>query len=257
MLYQSDTDKPIAIIEAKRKGQDIDAAIKDAEEKYARPLGVKIIFAYDGAFFKSWHIEARKELLVDGAAVTQLITERRLLRFINEGFTISEVIPKVKHSRAELINAFAWANNLLRKEGLREGIERFTEFANLLFLKLISELEVEREKEGEPRLLEDAYCWKTFAHMDAPAMMRYINDTVLPHLVATYNDSGEVFQKELLIKNPKTLAQIVDKLSGISLVDADSDVKGDAFEYFLKESITVGNDLGEYFTPRHIVESDD
>ena len=28
---------------------------------------------------------------------------------------------------------------------------------------------------------------------------------------------------------------------------------GGAFEYFLKASVTVGNDLGEYFTPRHII----
>ena len=45
----------------------------------------------------------------------------------------------------------------------------------------------------------------------------------------------------------------MDKLSTLTLLNADSDIKGDAFEYFLKNSITVGNDLGEYFTPRHIV----
>jgi len=38
------------------------------------------------------------------------------------------------------------------------------------------------------------------------------------------------------------------------LLDTNSDIKGDAFEYFLKNSISVGNDLGEYFTPRHIVK---
>ena len=43
-------------------------------------------------------------------------------------------------------------------------------------------------------------------------------------------------------------------MSNLSLLDAESDVKGDAFEYFLKHSVTVGNDLGEYFTPRHIVK---
>jgi hypothetical protein len=30
---------------------------------------------------------------------------------------------------------------------------------------------------------------------------------------------------------------------------------GDAFEYFLKESAATKNDLGEYFTPRHIVKT--
>ncbi|MCW3984875.1 MAG: N-6 DNA methylase [Candidatus Bathyarchaeota archaeon] len=254
VLYESETDEPIAIIEAKRKGRNIDQAIKEAEEKYANPLEVKIIFAYDGAFFKSWHTEAKRELLIDGTAVTQLIPEKRLLRFLKEGYSISEVSPKTKHTRAELINIFKWANDLFRKEGLREGIERFTEFANLLFLKLISEMEIEREEEGAPRILEEQYCWEAFSDLDEKRMMNYINNTVLPYLVDRYNHSGDVFNKELLIRNPKTLVAIVKKLDSIRLMDADSDVKGDAFEYFLKDSVIVGNDLGEYFTPRHLVK---
>ncbi len=253
VLYRSESDEPIGIIEAKRKGQDIDAAIQDAKTKYADPLGVKIIFAYDGAFFKSWHTEAKKELGVDGLAVTQLISEKKLLRFLGEGPEISEVTPTIKHSRSELISIFKWANDLLRKEGLREGIERFTEFANLLFLRLISEMEREREKEGEPRILDEQYCWEAFCNLDQITMMNYINDTVLPHLVSQYNHSGDVFENRLRIKNPKTLAMIVHRLSSLNLLDTESDVKGDAFEYFLKDSITVGNDLGEYFTPRHLV----
>lgn len=253
VLYKSGTDGPIAIIEAKRKGKSVDQAIVDSYEKYAKPLGVRIIFAYDGAFFKSWHTEAQKELSIDGAVVTQLVPEKKLLRFLKEGYSISEVTPTVKHSRSELISIFKWANDLLRKEGLRKGIERFTEFANLIFLKLISELEHEREKNEEPRILDVQYCWEAFADMNEVPMMNYVNDTVLPKLVEDYNHSGEVFQSKLLIKSSKTLKSIVGKLSSINLMDADSDVKGDAFEYFIKDSVTVGNDLGEYFTPRHIV----
>lgn len=253
VLYKSGTDEPIAIIEAKRKGQNVDDAISDAEEKYAKPLGVKVIFAYDGAFFKSWHTDAKKELLVDGVAITQLQTEKKILRFVAEGNEISELTPRVKHSRAELITIFKDANNLLRSEGLREGIERFTEFANLLFLKLISEMEKDRESRGEKRILEDVYCWDSFSNLDAPRMMQYINNTVLPHLVEEYNHSGDVFESKLLIRKPATLEKIVRKLSATNFIDTDSDVKGDAFEYFLRDSITVGNDLGEYFTPRHLV----
>src|SRR3989344_385508 len=254
VLYEKDTDKPIAIIEAKRKGQVLDKAIEQAVELYAKPLGVNIIFTYDGTFFKSWHVTDEKELLMDDEPVTQLIEERMILRFLAEGSDISTITPKVKHTRGELISIFRWANDLLRKEGLREGIERFTEFTNLLFLKIISELEEERIKNNEKRLLQDEYLWNSFANLEAKTMMNYINKTILPHLVERYNHSGEVFQKEMIIKNPKTLKMIVDRLSKISLMDADSDVKGDAFEYFLKSSITLGNDLGEYFTPRHLVK---
>ena len=253
VLYKSHSDDPIAIIEAKRKGWNVNQALQQGIE-YANLLGVKIVFAFDGAFVKSYHIDDDKKLSIDGVVVTQLLSEKRINQFILEGSEISESSPKTKHTRAELINIFSWANDLLRKEGLREGIERFTEFANLLFLKLISELEIEREQSGEQRILDVQYSWEAFVDLKPTQMMNYINDTVLPHLVEKYNHSGDVFQPKLSIKNVKTLSKIVEKISQVNLMDADSDVKGDAFEYFLKNSVTVGNDLGEYFTPRHLVK---
>ena len=83
--------------------------------------------------------------------------------------------------------------------------------------------------------------------------MGYLNDTVLPFLVDRYNRTGDVFQEKMQITNPNTLKEIVDRLSGLTLINTESEIKGDAFEYFLK-SLTTGNDLGEYFTPRHIVK---
>jgi len=66
---------------------------------------------------------------------------------------------------------------------------------------------------------------------------------------------SDIFNKKLLINKPDNLKSIVDNISKIgNLLDTNSDIKGDAFEYFLKNSISVGNDLGEYFTPRHIVK---
>lgn len=254
VLYDSETKEPIAIIEAKRKGQDLGDAIEQAEEKYAKPLGVNIIFAYDGTFFKSWHVEEEHELEIDGEAVTGLLPERKVKRFKENGHSISDITPVVEHTRAELINVFKWANNLLREEGLREGIERFTEFSNLLFLKLISEIEEKREESEGGRVLEKEYCWESFKDLEPKKMMNYINNTVLPRLVGEYNHSGDVFEEELSIKDPKTLVEIVERLSELNLSSADTDVKGDAFEYFLKSSVSVGNDLGEYFTPRHLVK---
>ena len=149
---------------------------------------------------------------------------------------------------------FSQANSLLRKEGLRAGLERFSEFSNLLFLKLISEIETDREESGLPRRLEQRYCWDAFSSRPPAEMLDYVNDIVLPRLVGQYNHSGDVFQPRLSIARPETLKEVVEKLSALSLLDAESDVKGDAFEYFLKHSVTMGNDLGEYFTPRHIVK---
>lgn len=252
ILYKSETFEPIAVIEAKRLGQNLKQALKQAES-YAKCLDIKIVFAIDGAIIEAREVNTGSVLKLDGQIITDLINEKLLLKFISEGAEVS--FPEVvAHTRKELIEIFSHANKLLRQEGMREGVERFTEFSNLLFLKLIDEIENDREKNGEERRLEKRYCWSSFCDKDAKELLDYINDTVLPKLVGKYNHSGDVFKKTLGITNPNILKKIVDKLSGLTLSNTDSDVKGDAFEYFLKNSITVGNDLGEYFTPRHIVK---
>jgi type I restriction enzyme M protein len=253
ILYQSGTDKPIAVIEAKRSGQSLTKALDQAVQQYAKPLKVDIVFVADGAIIESYDCRTNVPLRMDDDLVTTLLNEKQILRHIEEGASIYTP-DVVQHTKQELIQVFSEANDLLRKEGLREGIERFSEFSNLLFLKLISEIENDRANNGEKRILEKKYCWETFCDKPADEMLDYINDTILLRLVDKYNHSGDVFQKKLLIKNPDTLEKIVQKLSKLTLLDTDSDIKGDAFEYFLKNSISVGNDLGEYFTPRHIVK---
>ena len=253
VLYEPNTDRPLGIIESKRPGQTLSQAIDDAILKYATPLGVHVVFATDGVLCETFDVRESTPLLFDEEPIIDLLPPHLLLRFANEGAKLLTPT-KAQQTKQALIEAFSYANDLLRKEGLREGIERFSEFSNILFLKLISEIENKREVEGKSRSLESRYCWDAFAQKTQEEMLDYINDTVLPRLVNSYNHSGEVFQSRLQIAKASTLHAIIEKLSPLSLLDTESDVKGDAFEYFLKNSITVGNDLGEYFTPRHIVK---
>lgn len=57
---------------------------------------------------------------------------------------------------------------------------------------------------------------------------------------------------ETLVK-PSILNTIVAKLDDLHLSATHSDIKGDAFEYFLRNYGGADTDFGEYFTPRHIV----
>lgn len=253
VLYKSGTDLPIGIIEAKRSGQNLKTALEYSIKHYAEPLGVNILFITDGTIIETYDRRTKSNLKLDGQLITDFISEKLLLRFINEGSEIYSP-ERINYTRRELIKIFSDANYLLREEGIREGIERFTEFSNLLFLKLISEIEDNRESNGENRRLAKKYCWESFYKKDAEEMLDHINKIILPELVNKYNHSGDVFQSELKIKSSENLKHIVDKLSELKLLDAESDVKGDAFEYFLKNSVSVGNDLGEYFTPRHIIK---
>src|SRR3989344_3489831 len=220
VLYKSGTDEPIGIIEAKRSGQSLKKALEQAINFYAKPIGVNVIFVTDGTIVETFDIRSHSTLKIDDQIVTDFITEKQLLKFAQEGAQLFSP-DKITYTKRELIKIFEEADGLLRKEGLREGVERFTEFSNLLFLKLISEIEEDRDNIGEGRILEKKYCWESFYQLDAERMLEYINNIILPRLVDKYNDS---------------------------------DIKGDAFEYFLKKAVSVGTDLGEYFTPRHIVK---
>ena len=235
-LYRSKSDQPIAVIEAKRPDQTLRCALDQSIKKYAIPLGVPIVFATDGSITETHDIRSGTTLRLDGDLITDLLSENMLLRFVAEGFSITTPV-EVSLSKQQLIRVFKEANDLLRNEGLREGVERFTEFSNLLFLKLISEIEDDRERRGEARILERRYCWDQFCNRNAEDMLDYVNDTILPRLVDRYNHSGDVFQRKLLIANPATLKRIVDKLSNLTLLNVDSDIKGDAFEYFLKNKV--------------------
>ena len=75
---------------------------------------------------------------------------------------VSTLEKRVVQSRSELISIFATVNTLLRGEGLQQGLERFTEFANILFLKVLSEIENGKEECGEQSAIDPAYRWDHF-----------------------------------------------------------------------------------------------
>ena len=243
ILYQSHTDTPIAVIEAKRPGDDLDKALQQAIE-YCNPLSVPLAFACNNTFAIPKHIFLDNPLKIDGEEIQDFVDESTSLRFVDEGPEITSAPPGTDLTRSDLIKTYTAANNVLREDGLREGYERFSTFSEILFLKFIDESEALRQSIGE------SYCWSEFKDYPDQQLLDYIKDTVWKKL---QNVFGNIFNNQFAIRTASNLKQIVERISNINLTAIDTDVKGDAFEYFLK-SITNGNkDLGEYFTPRHVV----
>ena len=239
---------PEIIVETKKPGMNL-AKTKEQALNYAKILGAKMIILFDGILTKTYWVENQEELLDNGTEVNTIKNIDFYKKFIllNSNNYVSDVI--VINSKDELINVFSFANQKLRKAGITKGMERFFEFSNLLFLKLISENN-DIVSEDIPQYVK----WETYKNKSGEELLRYINDTVIPTLENVFNRNGEktLFSK-LIIKDTVALKQIIDKLDGLNLSGIKTDIKGDAFEYFIQQYNSSNNDLGEYFTPRHIV----
>lgn len=249
-LYLSEKSiSPEIILETKKPNMNL-AKTKEQALNYAKILGSKIIILFDGIQTKNYWVDNQEELLEDGIEIKTIRDVEFYNKYINAD-TNNYVNDKIIiNSKEELIAVFAFTNQKLRKAGITKGMERFFEFSNLLFLKLISENN-DIVSESIPQYIK----WETYKNKSGEELLRYINDTVIPTLENIFNSKGEkaLFTK-LIIKDTIALKHVIEKLDKLNLSGIKTDIKGDAFEYFIQQYNSSNNDLGEYFTPRHIVQ---
>ena len=256
VLYEINTNTPIGIIEAKRPDRTLDNVLKEAEEKYAKPLNTPLIFAYNDTYIETRYLYNGRNLKIDGEDVRQFIDHYTALRFVKEGSEILSAPAHIQYSREELIKIFKRASNLLREAGLQAGLERFGAFSDILFLKIMDEICELRLHAKEKPPIPDHIRWSNFKDKKASDLYLYMKDVVWKTMNEKY---GSIFSESLPIENQDILKDIIDELSDkqLKLTAADTDIKGDAFEYFLKnayQGLSI-KDLGEYFTPRNIVRT--
>ena len=254
VLYEGGTTNPICVIEAKRPGESLEKALRQAEESYAEPLNAPLIFAYNDTFVATRFLYNQHSLKIDGEDVRQFIDHYTALRFINEGPEILSAPQSVQLSREELIRVFKRQADLLREAGLQAGLERFGAFSDILFLKLMDEMCQIREHSGEEPSIPQHLRWSHFQDLTANSKLEYVRDVVWEQMNERYNN---IFGQSFPIQSAEIFDDMTNDLSELNFTVADVDVKGDAFEYFLKnayQGIKI-KDLGEYFTPRDIVRT--
>ncbi|MCJ7577569.1 MAG: N-6 DNA methylase [candidate division Zixibacteria bacterium] len=252
VLYRKATNIPIGIIEAKKPKKSLTEALNEAKEKYAKPLKAPLVFAYNDTYVETYHIYQGRPLKIDGEDVRQFIDHYTALRFVEEGAEIFSAPKNIQHSREQLIKIFKRAADFLREAGIQAGGERFGVFSDILFLKIMDEVCELKEHAREKPPIPIVYRWKHFESMNASDLHIYMRDSIWGYMNKKY---GSIFSDSLLINSPEILKDIVTELSNLNLISTQTDVKGDAFEYFLKnayQGIKI-KDLGEYFTPRNIV----
>lgn len=241
VLYaHDDSDRVSIVIEAKKPGISLSNALSDAINKYAKKINAPIAIASDGWRVKTWHIERNEPLFINDREVDELFSAEMTRRFITEN-RFSSFSQEVALSKDELLNKFKKANRILHNEGFSAGVERFSEFANLMFLKLLME-------GGSDEVA--GYTWSDIEAKQGTALLKMVK-----HMLQELRKEHGALLEASNIKNPKNMERLIEILSSFRLSSVAGDIKGMAFEHFI-HSYTRGvkNDLGQFFTPRHIVK---
>lgn len=153
-LYLNDIAGCVGIVEAKKKGANLDKALEQGV-RYAQRLRdvgspTVAIFATDGTATRAvWH--DNQPLQINGEEVRDLLPPRVVRQFYEAGRP-SLVRGEVPRNSQAMVDLFKKASRPLRKEGII-NLDALVEFSHLLFIKILTELYDEGQRPTPPRAL--------------------------------------------------------------------------------------------------------
>lgn len=158
--------------------------------------------------------------------------------------------------------------------GISNPLTAIEQISYLLFMKRIDQLDVKKSKDAE--FTGESYepffkgdnenlRWSHFRQMEAGEMLDHIQTKVFPFLKNLGAEGGS-FAKHMnnavfIISKPSLLVEAVNIIDEIyeeilkqeSAGQGFQDTQGDVYEYLLSE-ITSAGKLGQFRTPRHIIQ---
>ena len=156
--------------------------------------------------------------------------------------------------------------------GISNPLSVIEQLTYLLFIKRLDELHTLKERKAaragtpiqEPVFAtdQDRLRWSRFKDAAPEQLFETVRDEVFP-FIKSLGQKDEAdgegdstythHMKDALFMMPtaRVLANVVDQLDGIDM--ADSDTKGDLYEYMLGKIATAGQN-GQFRTPRHIIK---
>jgi type I restriction enzyme M protein len=258
ILFKPNGGAPKFLLEAKRFSHKLTARdVKQALE-YGEAMKSAFVVLTNGHVVRCYNTVTGDEIEWDGAAAgvipqagAQLDAVLSYLRKHPNASTVPLADGTSNPYRPGLplrqLNAlFARCHNMIRNIEKQED-HAFADFSKLLFLKLLEE-RADFERTPLP------YSYRFWKLADtAPADADQAKNAVEAMLAQQRSAYGDVLADPLRLNKPKTFLSIVKALAEVSFNDSEADVKGAAFEYFVRATLK-GKNLGQYFTPRPLVE---
>lgn len=247
------------LIEAKRDTLRIKDSHRKQALKYGKAKGVPFVVVTNGQTFEMLNVETKSPMSINGERNTAPSRKDlgSLLVFLEKhpGET------KIKAATGgrpyapgltlvELTNVFKRCHNTIR-DIEKDDEHAFSDFSKLLFLKLLEEKADDELSDPQGFRLPYTLRFNGIKDLSDDAIKASIHEMF--KTIQKDKKYGEVLEDDFFyIQNSTTYAKIVKELARITLSDSDVDVKGSAFEYFLKFNLK-GSQLGQYFTPRELV----
>jgi type I restriction enzyme M protein len=156
--------------------------------------------------------------------------------------------------------------------GISNPLSVIEQLTYLLFIKRLDELHTLKEhkaaRTGKPidvpvfTSAQDRLRWSRFKDSAPEQMFTTVRDEVFPFMKTLGQkgehdgEGGSTYSHHMkdalfMMPTPRVLANVVDQLDSIDM--ADSDTKGDLYEYMLGKIASAGQN-GQFRTPRHIIK---
>jgi len=178
----------------------------------------------------------RKDILTDfvSAVLSQNIQDVLRQEATKELFTIDDV--------STFKDLLKKCHNIIRNNEGYDPIQAFDELSKILFAKMYEEQYNKTANRFTSEIFE-----RTLKELNVNIVQQQFSEI---QKVPGFRD---LFPENTSIKlKNRTIKDIVLIFENYDLTLTNFDVKGEAFEYFLGDTFTGG--LGEYFTPRNVVE---
>ena len=238
---------PILLCETKHPNEPLSKSVRDQAISYARLLEriAPLVLVTNGAQTQVFHSlsKARIQELPNRSEL-----DRDILKFVLSNEQLELLRKEAKHELF-IIDDVSLFKGILRSchKEIRnnEGMDRtaaFDEMSKVMFCKLYEEKENPKGNRFRLSVYDDS-----LKRLNVNVVQRILDEAKLkPGYAEIFSPDAAILLKD------RTIRSLVSLLENYDLSLTSFDVKGEAFEYFLGETFTGG--LGEYFTPRNVVE---
>ena len=252
--------RPKFLIEAKRQSHRILQKDRAQALAYGKTVGVPFVVVTNGVDLELLNTATGEQLKVtDSHAGRSMIPHKTNVQAVLRRLKTTPNATDLRQTDDSLpfrpglplkqLNAlFARCHSKIRTIEKDED-NAFADFSKLLFLRLLE------EKADEPGAeFNLPYSTRFYELAERPAASHDEVKTLVDSMITECRKQyGDVITSGLHINKPSTYAYLVKELSEVSFIDSGLDTKGAAFEYFVRATLK-GKKLGQYFTPRQLVE---